>query len=278
MSRIEKALEKAVQMRQEKAPEKPPEKREPDAPVPKAFEADQHPEITSPYLITVQEPGSPVSEEYRKLKSLIVRMTQDKFLNTIMVTSTCKGEGKTITALNLAITLAQEYDHTVLLVDADLRAPSITRYLGIKAEAGLSDCLSNGRDIGSALVKTGIGKLVLFPAGATVSNPVEMLSSSRMKQLMQELKNRYRDRYIIFDTPPVLQFAEAHAIGSCVDGVVFVVGEGQAPVNDVKEAFRLLKDCEMLGVVFNNVASARFTEGYNYRYSYKYYKKSSYGD
>ena len=63
-----------------------------------------------------------------------------------------------------------------------------------------------------------------------------------------------------------------------MDGVVFVVGEGQAPVNDVKEAFRLLKDCEMLGVVFNNVASARFTEGYNYRYSYKYYKKSSYGD
>lgn len=275
MSRIEKALEKAVQMRQEAAPETVPVKNDQSAAVPEAFPADQQLEIASPYLVTVTDPYSPVSEEYRKLKSLVVTLTREKFLNTIMVTSTCKGEGKTITALNLAISLAHAYDHTVLLVDADLRQPSVTRYLGIQSKAGLSDCLGNGRDVGSALVKTGIGKLVVLPAGTAVANPVELLSSSRMKQLVQELKNRYRDRYIIFDTPPVLNFAEAHSIGSCVDGVLFVVGEGQAPVHDVKEAIRLLNDCEMLGVVYNNSASARFNEGYNYRYNYRYYHKDA---
>ncbi|HOP40292.1 MAG TPA: XrtA-associated tyrosine autokinase [Geobacteraceae bacterium] len=278
MSRIEKALEKAAQLRNRSVSEEVREEiREPGVVVPEAFAADQPPTITSPYLVTVQDPHCPISEEYRKLKSLIVRTTREKFLNTIMVTSTCKGEGKTITALNLAISLAQEFDHTVLLVDADLRQPSVTRYLGIQAEPGLSDCLSNGRDVGDALVKTGIGKMVVLPAGKAMANPVELLSSGRMKQLVHELKNRYRDRYIIIDTPPILHFAEAHAIGSCVDGVVFVVGEGQAPISDVKESMRMLKDCQMLGVVYNNVASARFTEGYNYRYHYKYYHKASEG-
>ncbi len=273
MSRIEKALEKAVRLREE-APDEPVlEKQGFESATPESFVADQRPVIKSPYLVTVQEPYSPVSEEYRKLKSMVVRLTREKFLNTIMVTSTCKGEGKTITALNLAISLAHEYDHTVMVVDADLRQPSVSRYLGIKTDTGLVDCLTNGKDVGDVLVKTGIGKLVVLPAGRPVENPVEMLSSARMKELVNELKNRYRDRYIIIDTPPILHFAEGHSVGDCVDGVLFVVGEGIAPMSDIKEAIRLMKDFEMLGIVYNNVLSARFSDSYYYRYNYNYYKK-----
>lgn len=274
MSRIEKALEKALQMRQQNVPEAQPGRSDYGAAEAEAFTGNQPLPVTSPYLIAVQEPSSAVSEEYRKLKSLVVRMTEKKFLNTIMVTSTCRGEGKTITALNLAISLAHACDHTVLLVDANLRQPSVSRYLGIQGGAGLSDYLTSGRDVGSSLVKTGIGRLVVLPAGDTVDNPVELLSSIRMKHLVQELKNRYTDRYVIFDTPAVLNFAEALFLGSCVDGVLFVVGEGQSPLHEVKEAFRLLRDCELLGVVFNNSVSTRFNEGYFSRYTYKHSEKS----
>lgn len=271
MSRIEKALEKATKIRKEKADKDIEiiEKKVSDKELLDTFKTEATVKIDNPYLITAIEPNSPISEEYRKLKSIVVKLTEmGNFHNTLMVTSTIGGEGKSITALNLAITLAQEYDHTVLLVDADLRQPSIDEYLGIKPEIGLSDCLANGTDISNTLIKTGIGKLVVLPAGSKVSDPVELLSSSKMRDLVRELKQRYADRYVIIDTPPILPFAEAHSIGSVVDGVIFVVREGYAPMSNIKEALHMLKNAKVFGIVYNNVEINRFDD---YRY-YKYYK------
>lgn len=285
MSRIEEILEKATQLREKSAPpaEAPREEQRPvevakrrtlDDPAHGALKTDSTISVNSPYLVSFSDPASPVTEEYKKLKSIIMNLTNsDGFNNTLMVTSTLGGEGKSITALNLAISLAQEYDHTVVLVDTDLRRPMVHNYLGIRSEPGLSDCLLNGVDVSNALVKTGIGKLSVLPAGTRVSNPVELISSSRMKDFIKELKSRYPDRYVIIDTPPVLHFAEAHAIGSVVDGVIFVVREGYVPVNHLKEALNILKGTNILGAVYNDVDVNRYSSYYHY-YNHSYYSES----
>lgn len=272
MSRIEKALEKAAKAREEQKGE--PLRQEATAVregLTGVFAGVEPLSVDNPYLVTAREPDSPISEEYKKLKSFILKITQaEKFLNTIMVSSTVKGEGKTITALNLAITLSDEYDHTVLLVDADLRQPCVHKYLGFDNTAGLSDCLMKGTPLSDVMVKTGIGKLSVLPAGSDVSNPVELLSSNRMKELVKELKERYADRYVIFDTPPLLPFAESHAIASAVDGILLVVRDGLTSVSNLKETLGMLKGANILGIVYNDVEIDRF-DGYHYYHYYKSY-------
>jgi exopolysaccharide/PEP-CTERM locus tyrosine autokinase len=252
MSRIEQAIDKATKMRKKGEEEKTSE-REPSETASGAFAADVSIKPDNSCIVTITEPNSAIAEEYRKLKSMVVKLTtKGNFFNTLMVTSTVAGEGKSITSLNLAVTLASEYDHTVLLIDADFRQPSIHRLLGIGPSIGLSDCLTNGADIGKALVKTGIGNLVFLPSGSSIGDPVELLSSKKLRELLKEIKHRYGDRYVILDTPPILPFAEVHSLSSLVDGVVFVVREGMAPLESIKEALGLLKDSNVLGVVYND--------------------------
>jgi len=262
MSRIEKALEKAAQMR---AGEQPAIMEQKPAVTARPLSSEQQSvrhSSSSPtvpisssnrMLTTISDPYSAVSEQYRKLKSTLVRMTnEDRFRNLIMVTSAVAGEGKSMTAANLAISMAQEFDLTVLLIDADLRRPSIHSYLGFEPNLGLSDCLQDGVDIGDAIIKTNIGKLSIIPAGKEVANPLELFTSKKMQDLMAELKHRYNDRYIIIDTPPLLPFAETRSLGHLVDGIVFVIQEGLAPKESIQEAIETLKGCPILGVLLNN--------------------------
>ncbi len=269
MSRIEKAIERANILRELEKDKEATKKIVPHSTPDIKVKAGVSVKVNNPYLVVINEPLSPAAEEYRKLKSMVIKLTKKgKLQNTIMVTSTAAGEGKTLTALNLAITLAEEYDHTVLLIDADLRQPSIHKYLGIEPKIGLADCLSNGTEIGHAIIKTGIGNLSVLAAGSQVSNPVELLLSNKMKALVEEMKHRYADRYIIFDTPPVLPFAEAHSIGAVVDGVIFVVREGSASINDIKEALNMLKDTNILGVTYNDADVSRLNNYYSYMTPY----------
>ena len=189
----------------------------------------------------------------------------EEFSNTLLITSTVSEEGKSMTALNLAISLAREHDHTVLLVDPDLRRPSIHRFLGIEPEVGLVNCLRDNVPIQNALVKTGIGKLVVLPAGEAVRDPVELLSSNRMKDIISELKERYAERYVIFDTPPAMPFADAGVLAGSVDKTLFVVREGRAKKQDVITTIDEFKKNNLLGIVYND---ARF---YNKKQSYYYY-------
>ena len=215
-------------------------------------------------LATISEPHSAVSEQYRKLKSALVRLTnEDRFRNLLMVTSAIAGEGKSLTAANLAISMAQEYDLTVLLIDADLRRPSIHTYLGFEQTIGLSDCLQDGIDIGDAIIKTNISKLSVISAGREVENPLELFASKKMQELMAEIKHRYKDRYVIIDTPPLLPFAETRSLARIVDGVVFVIQEGVTPQESVIEAKEVLKGCPILGVVLN-ASTALNTENFQY--------------
>ena len=158
-------------------------------------------------------------------------------------------------ALNLAISLAKEHDHTVLLVDTDLRRPSVHKYLGLTAEKGLVHCLRDNFPLEKALIKTGLGKLVVLPAGAAISDPVNLLASQRMKLIVQELKERYPERYVIFDTPPAMPFADASVLAGIVDAVLFVVREGKADLEDVKKTLKEFQSEALLGVIYNDVRS-----------------------
>lgn len=272
MSRLEEILEKATKMREGGgAPQQ-------TQPVPSldesAFSVTKALEIENHFLVSITDSRSPVAEEYRKLKSKVVKLSKENgFHNVLMVTSTVPGEGKSLTSLNLALSLAQEYDHTVLLVDADLRRPSIAKYLGIPQNRGLTDCLMKQAEISDVLIKTGVGKLVVLPSGTPVADPVELLSSVRMQEFISELKNRYPDRYVIIDTPPVLSFAETYAIASAVDGVIFVIQERAAPLKNVQDALAMLKHVNLLGLVYNNVEFSRFDEHYRY-YDYRRYYRA----
>jgi len=229
---------------------------------------------TNPCLVTFSSPDSPVTEQYRKLKTLILKMTRNEFRNTLLVTSSVGGEGKSITCANLAIMLAREYGHTVMLVDADLRKPALHDYLGLKSVYGLADCLNDRIDLGKAIVKTGLPKLSFLSAGKQVADPAELLSSYRMKELLTELKNRYQDRYIIIDTPPTLLYAETLALSALVDGVVVVVKEGVASLQGVRDTLDVLKSATLLGIVYNDVSNASLDGSYrNYKDHYKKYQK-----
>lgn len=261
MSKIEEALAKASRLRGSDK-----ENRERPVQLGSRIEPVKN---GNQYLVTINQPDSPIVEEYRRLKSMLLRETKADFLNTIMITSSVAGEGKSLTAINLAVTLAQEIDHSILLVDADLRKPMVTEYLGIKYKYGLSDYLTRNIDVSEILIKTGIGNLMILPAGRTVDNPVELLSSEKMKALVKELKQRYMDRYVIIDSPPILSCAEGIAIGSYVDGVIFVVQEGNTQKKSVEDALNMIKDLNLLGVVFNNVSELNL-EGHYSHYYYKY--------
>jgi|GEM_PF-153584 len=276
MSRIEQALEKAAHLRNtagaritekqlEGKPLAPVHGKRPPLPVVPAGEP--LPQTDNPFVATLNDPHSPVSEEYRKLKSVVSAYAhRDGFNNVIMVTSSVSSEGKSLTSLNLAITLAQEFDHTVLLIDADLRKPSLHGYLGMKPAKGLSEYLAGGVELGELLVKTGIGRLTLLPAGTPVKNPVEFFSSQMMKEFIREIKNRYPDRFIIIDTPPVLPFAETRSLAAIADGVVFVVREGQATPESIAEGLKSFDSKKLIGAVYNDATIANLNGHYHYYY------------
>ena len=216
-------------------------------------------------LATSRDEKTEVVEEYNKLRSTVIALTKgEEFSNTLMVTSTVSEEGKSMTALNLAISLAKEHDHTVLLVDTDLRRPSIHRFLGLKPEVGLVHCLRDNLPIEKALIKTGIGKLVILPAGESVRDPVDMLSSNRLKEIIRELKERYAERYVIFDTPPALPFADAGVLAANMDATLFVVREGRAQREELLKALAEFKDHNLLGVIYNDART--FFKKHDYYY------------
>ena len=251
MSRIEEALEKAAQLRIDPTPIMSAGRTFPKKHLPPPLPT-QTIKVTNRLLVTANDPHTPAAEEYRKLKSIIVKLTQgEHFKNMLMVTSSIGNEGKSITALNLALSLAQEHDHTVVLVDADIRKPAIHDYLGLENKLGLTECLRDGRDVKDALINTGIGRLSVLPAGRMVQNPAEIFSSQRFRDFFLEMKNRYHDRYIIIDTPPVLPFAETRLLSPLVDGVVLVVKEGLVTLDNISETLECLKGTDILGIVYN---------------------------
>ncbi len=221
--------------------------------------------ISNALIPTVKEEKTIAAEEYNRLRSTIIALTRsEQPLNTMLVTSTVSEEGKSMTSLNLAIALAKEQDHTVLLVDTDLRRPSLHRYFGISPECGLVNCLRDKLPLEKALIKTGIGKLVFLPAGEALRDPLDLLSSRRMKDIIDELKQRYDDRYVIFDTPPASPFSDARVLSAMVDSTLFVVREGKAAKQTLFKTLEEFKAQNLLGIVYNDAHTFIKKQDYYY--------------
>ena len=216
-----------------------------------------------PVLVSGLEPQSIEAEQFRQLKNNILFPEKGNPPKSIMITSFSPSEGKSFVAANLAISIAQNIDEYVLLMDCDLRSPSIQPMFGLEDNPGLSEYLSKGKPLSSLLVKTFLDKLTILPAGEIPTNPSELLSSDRMKKLIQEIKLRYSDRYIIFDTPPPHLTSETNAISRQVDGIVIVIRQGKTRKKEVLDLIDVYGKEKILGVVYN---FARKKAGYGYGY------------
>ena len=193
------------------------------------------------------------TDAYKMLRTQVLQRLNENNWNVLAVTSPGTGEGKTLTALNLAVSLAMEVNYTVLLVDANLRHPSLHTHLGIPGEPGLSDYLLDDTPITELLVQPkGIDHLTVLPAGRALhKNSAEMLNSPKMSQLVEEMKNRYPSRIVVFDLPPVLSAADAMAFAPYVDATLLVIEEGKTKRKELQHALDLLASTNVLGTVLN---------------------------
>lgn len=209
-------------------------------------------------LLTPGAARSRTKEEFRVIKRSVLRHAFQpngdgaKASNLVMVSSAKPGEGKTFTAINLAISIALERDYTVLLIDADFTKPAILKTLGIEATKGLVDVLEDpGIDLADVLIRTSIDKLTVLPAGHSHSLGTELLASQRMKDIVHEIARRYRDRLVIFDSPPILSTSEPCALAMHVGQIVFVVEAEKTPRSAVQEALDLIGPGPRIGLVLN---------------------------
>jgi non-specific protein-tyrosine kinase len=193
---------------------------------------------------------SPELEFYRVLRTHILQRTAGGGV-TVMVTSALPGEGKTLTAINLALTFAREYKQTALLVDCDLRRQRIHEVLGFPSDKGLVDHLIDDCPIQELFVWPGVEKLTVISGGKTVKGSSELLGSPGMKELVADMKSRYQDRYVFFDAPPVLTSADSLAFAPFVDYILLVVQAGSTSMQDVNKALKLLPGEKVLGLVMN---------------------------
>ena len=218
-------------------------------------------------LITYFAPRSIEAELFKVLRTNLLFPAEGKPPRVILVTSALQGDGKSFISSNLAVIIAQGVEEHVLLIDADIRSPMLNRYFGIGTVEGLSDFLSKDGDISTILHKTKIPKLSILPAGKPPLNPAELLASKKMRALLQEVRERYDDRYIIIDSPPLSIAAETSAISNYVDGVIFVVRSGKTPRDEIRDAIEQIGREKVLGIVLND--SEQSLKKY---YGYKKYR------
>lgn len=218
-----------------------------------------------PRIVAFYDSKSSVAEQYRILRTNLAAINSKTPIKAITITSSIHGEGKTITAINMAISMAHDLGKkSILLVDADLRRSRISKYLGVSAELGLSDLLSDGASIDEALLNIGIDNLTILPAGKTPQNPAELLGSQKMRNLINLAKTKYD--YIIFDTPPVVPVTDAGLVGAQTDGVIMVIQAERTQKGVVDHSEGLLKQAQakLLGYILTNIQY--HIPGYIYRY------------
>ena len=198
-------------------------------------------------------PDSPEVEFYRQLRTRILQMSRsDEGTGaTVMVTSALPGEGKTLTAINLALTFAKEFKQTALLVDCDLRQQQVHGMMGFASQRGLVDYLMDDCPVPELFVWPGVEKLTVISGGKTVKDSCELLGSPGMRDLVLDMKHRYPERYVFFDAPSILTSADAIAFAPLVDHILVVTRAGETSLKELNRALELLPQEKVLGLVLN---------------------------
>ena len=266
MERIQKALDQAAQERsaskrgsgeqKQQAPVQPVEIDERLMPVQEIYYSQTKivnvsAEVLEQNRLVAALQDHDLTDVYRILRTRVLQTMNSNRWNALAVTSPATGSGKTLTSINLAISLAREVNRTVLLADFDLRSPGIHDYFGYKPEAGLSDYVFNDVPLDEILFSPSVDRLVVLPGRESVHNSSEMLRSPKMVQLVEELKSRYTDRLIIFDLPPILAVDDALAFSPYTDAMLMVAENGATQREDLGKALDILKDTPLIGTVLN---------------------------
>ena len=227
------------------------------------------------HIISFHDPSSFLGEQYKMIRTNIQSLRTKNDCKAFLITSSINGEGKTVTAINLAITMAHDLNKkSILLIDADMRKGKVARYLGINLNPGLSDLLKDGAEPDLTFISPNIDNLTIMPAGKIPRNPSELLGSRKMASLISSLKARFD--YIFIDSPPVMPLTDPCILGSIVDGVILVMQAGRTQRHIIKHAeSRLLQaQAKTIGYIMTNVEY--HLPQYLYRYVHKYDNYYSY--
>lgn len=218
-------------------------------------------------LIAHNDLKNPATEAYRVIRTSIQFAQAGKELKTLAVTSCIPNEGKSMTAANLAVVLTQA-GKSVLLIDCDMRNPTVHKNFNLSNKVGLSSCISMGTALSDAVQKTSIEGLYALTGGVIPPNPSELLGSEQMKNVLQRAKEQYD--YVLIDTPPVMPVTDALIVGRFVDGMILVIASAEVKVEMARDVKNQLVNAgaNILGVVLNKVRSEHHGYGYGYYYYY----------
>lgn len=287
-SLIEQAAQRLEQLRQAGAdmPAMPPVASAGDTAKKRVIEAQPVPlsrrveidldALSAAGIVSPNAPRSQIADQFRVIKRPLISNAMGKGAsvivngNLIMVTSALPGEGKTFTAINLAMSMATELDYTVMLVDADMARPSVMSVLGLPAGPGLLDLvLDESKDLSGSLLRTNIDKLTILPSGKPHARATELLASDAMIRLLDDMAKRYPDRIIVFDSPPLLLATEARVLASHMGQIVMVVRAEKTLRSDVTHALATIEACPVKLMLLNQARTIS-KGGYGYGYGYGY--------
>jgi capsular exopolysaccharide synthesis family protein len=206
--------------------------------------------------------GERCAEQFRTLRSRLYRLREKRPIRTLLITSACAGEGKSFVALNLAQAIARQHERRALLIDADLRAPSLHLRMGAPSAPGLTDYLAGEADELSIVQADAKEDLFFIPAGKSVSNPTELLANNRLKSLLGRMAPVFE--WIIVDAPPVLPVSDASVLAGMCDGVIFVVRAGATAFDLAQTACQEFRENNLLGAVLNGVDEEAMYGAYSY--------------
>ena len=226
-------------------------------------------------LLLTTDPYSPLAENVRRLRAAILHPPSGPPPRTILITSLAPNEGKGFVCANLGVALAEGLEHHALMVDCDLRRPSLAGIFGLTNEPGLVDVLQDNVDLSLVIRKTGQTKLSIISSGRPPRNPAELLDSKKIVRFIDEVAQRYDDRIILFDSPPAVVASETGILSKQVDGVILVVRWGVSRREDLQRIIESIGREKIIGIVFNAYEESRaenllYRKGAGYHYS-KYY-------
>lgn len=202
-------------------------------------------------------PDYRVSDQFKVLRTQVLKKLEQVGSNILMITSSNPGEGKTFTSINLGVSITQELDRTVLIIDADLKNPTkshfdfATDFFSIDVEKGLADVLLGNVKLADALINPGVDKLTVLPGGYFLHNSSELLGSPQMELFIDDVKSKYKDRVVIIDTPAILSCADSVVLSKFIKNVLFVVEEERTSSEDIRQSMKLLSDAHIIGVIIN---------------------------
>lgn len=230
-------------------------------------------------IVSPNAPRSQIADQFRVIKRPLISNAMGKGPsmiangNLIMITSALPGEGKSFTAINLAMSIATELDYTVMLVDADVGRPSVMNVLGLPVGPGLLDLVvDESQDLSGVLLRTNIDKLTILPSGTPHARATELLASDAMTRLLNDMAKRYADRIIIFDSPPLLLATESRVLASHMGQIVMVVRAQKTLQSDVAQALATIEACPVKLMLLNQartIAKGGYENGYGYGYGYE---------